>query len=232
MELSIIVCVFNEISFIEESYKELIDSCESKKIKYELIIIDNNSNDGTKDWLNSKNHIKVKKIFNKSNIGKGGSIKKGIEFSNGKYLIIFDPDREYEVNSIWDCLERIKKSDAVCVLGSRLLGERKIYKYAINYYGVIFLSKIINFLYRTSLTDTATAIKCFKSDFIKNVPLKSNGFNLDFELVCRTALSGGKIEEVSVNYFPRTKKEGKKIKAFKDGIQSLLVILRDRFFKI
>ena len=112
------------------------------------------------------------------------------------------------------------------------MGERKIYKYAINYYGVIFLSKVINFLYGTSLTDTATAIKCFKSDFIKNVPLKSNGFNLDFELVCRTALSGGKIEEVSVNYFPRTKKEGKKIKAYKDGIQSLLVILRDRFFKI
>ena len=200
-----------------------------KQLEYEIIIIDNASNDGTKEWLESLSNEKVIKILNNKNIGKGGSIKKGINKAAGEYLIIFDPDQEYEIQSIWDCLNHLKKTDAMCVLGSRLLGE-KIYKYAINYYGVIFIQGN-KFLYRTSLTDTATAIKCFKSDFIKNVPLKSNGFNLDFELVCRTALSGGKIEEVSVNYFPRTKKEGKKIKAFKDGIQSLLVILEIDFLK-
>ena len=97
---------------------------------------------------------------------------------------------------------------------------------------MIFLSKVINLLYKTNLTDTATAIKCFNSDFIKVIPLESNGFNLDFELVCRTAITGGKIEEVSVNYFPRSKSEGKKIRAFKDGFESILVILRDRIFKI
>ena len=232
MELSIIVCVYNEISFIEKSFSELIKSCESKKTDYEIIIIDNNSSDGTKDWLKSLTHKRVKKIFNKINLGKGGSIKKGIEMSEGKYLIIFDPDQEYEVQSIWDCLDKIKTSNAMCVLGSRLLNDTKTYKYALNYYGVIFLSKVINLLYKTNLTDTATAIKCFNSDFIKVIPLKSNGFNLDFELVCRTAITGGKIEEVSVNYFPRSKSEGKKIRAFKDGFESILVILRDRIFKI
>jgi glycosyltransferase involved in cell wall biosynthesis len=232
MKLSIILCVYNEIRVIEKSFHELYKNCEKKQIEYEIIIIDNASTDGTKEWLESLRNEKVIKILNNKNIGKGGSIKKGINKAAGEFLIIFDPDQEYEIQSIWDCLNQLKKTDAMCVLGSRLLGERKVYKYAINYYGVIFLSKIINFLYSTNLTDTATAIKCFKSDFIKNVPLKSNGFNLDFELVCRTALLGGKIEEVSINYFPRTKKEGKKIKAFKDGIQSILVILRDRIFKI
>tara|TARA_B100000989_G_scaffold151108_1_gene112692 strand:- start:29675 stop:30373 length:699 start_codon:yes stop_codon:yes gene_type:complete len=232
MKLSIILCVYNEIRFIDKSFKELYKNCEKKQLEYEILIIDNASSDGTKEWLESLCNEKVIKIFNNKNIGKGGSIKKAINKAVGEYLIIFDPDQEYEIQSIWDCLDQLKKTNATCVLGSRLLGEKKIYKYATNYYGVIFLSKLINFLYRTNLTDTATAIKCFKSDFIKNVPLKSNGFNLDFELVCRTALLGGKIEEVSVNYFPRTKKEGKKIKALKDGSQSLIVILRDRFFKI
>ena len=119
-----------------------------------------------------------------------------------------------------------------CVLGSRRLDQHSNYKYAINYYGVVFLSFCINLLYRTSLTDTATAIKCFDTNFIKNVPLVSDGFNLDFELVCRVARLGGKIEEVNVNYFPRSKEEGKKIKAIQDGFASLIVIFRDRLFNL
>ena len=148
MELSIIVCVYNEISFIEKSFSELIKSCESKKTDYEIIIIDNNSSDGTKDWLKSLTHKRVKKIFNKINLGKGGSIKKGIEMSEGKYLIIFDPDQEYEVQSIWDCLDKIKTSNAMCVLGSRLLNDTKTYKYALNYYGVIFCQKLLTYFIR------------------------------------------------------------------------------------
>ncbi len=232
MKLSIILCVYNEIRVIQDSFRNLYADCESKNIEYEIIIVDNNSNDGTREWLRRITEKKVIKIFNDANLGKGGSIKKAIDQASGKYLIIFDPDQEYETQSIWDCLSKIETSSVECVLGSRRLESQKKYKYALNYYGVIFLSSIINFLYGTSLTDTATAVKCFRTDFIKKIPLVSNGFNLDFELVCRVAKFGGKIEEVHVNYFPRTKAEGKKINAIRDGISSLIVIIRDRFLNI
>jgi dolichol-phosphate mannosyltransferase len=232
MKLSIILCVYNEIRVIEKSFQELYRDCESKEMEYEIIIVDNNSSDGTKEWLDSLENPSVTKVFNEKNIGKGGSIKKGIGIASGKFLIIFDPDQEYETQSIWDCLNKIESSGAQCILGSRRLEQHRNYKYAINYYGVVFLSSFINLLYNTSLTDTATAIKCFNTKFLKNVPLVSDGFNLDFELVCRVARLGGKIEEVNVNYFPRSKAEGKKIKALQDGFASLIVILRDRLFKL
>ena len=114
MKLSIILCVYNEIRVIDKSFHELYENCEKKQLEYEIIIIDNASNDGTKEWLESLSNEKVIKILNNKNIGKGGSIKKGINKAAGEYLIIFDPDQEYEIQSIWDCLNHLKKR-TLCV---------------------------------------------------------------------------------------------------------------------
>tara|TARA_B100001063_G_C16716014_1_gene530769 strand:+ start:51 stop:320 length:270 start_codon:yes stop_codon:yes gene_type:complete len=89
---------------------------------------------------------------------------------------------------------------------------------------------VINILYGQKLTDSASALKIFKKKFINGVKLKRNGFNLDFELVCRSAIKKGKIGEIQVDYYPRSKAEGKKIKALKDGFSSIVAIIFDRFF--
>ena len=229
MKISIVLCVFNEIRVISDSFERLKKDCDDKGFGFEIIIVDNNSSDGTREWLESCEDESVIKIYNEVNIGKGGSIKKAIKAAKGEYLVIFDPDQEYENSAIWDSLIKIEATTAKCVLGSRRLGNRRIYKYPLNYYGVVLLTTLINILYGTKLTDAATAVKCFDLNFLKSLPLVSNGFNLDFELVCRVAKYGGNIEEVKVNYFPRSKDEGKKINALKDGLLSLIVILRVRF---
>ena len=76
--LTIIVCAFNEIEFIEKSINELRDSINSQDIKVEVIVIDNGSKDGTREWLKKFEDPSFKVILNESNLGKGGSIKKGI----------------------------------------------------------------------------------------------------------------------------------------------------------
>jgi len=230
VKVSIVLCVLNEIRVISDSFERLKQSCEEKQFGIEIIIVDNNSDDGTKAWLNSCEHPSVVKIFNSANLGKGGSIKKAIAIAQGEYLIIFDPDQEYDPSAIWDALSKIEGTDAKCVLGSRRLYQRTKYIYLLNYWGVVFLTTVINMLYGTRLTDAATAVKCFDLKFLKQIPLVSNGFNLDFELVCRVAQYGGKISECDASYSPRSRSEGKKLKAFKDGIQSLIVILKIRFF--
>ncbi len=226
MKISIVLCVFNEIRVIKDSFESLKKDCDDRDLAFEIIIVDNNSSDGTREWLESCEDESVIKIYNKVNIGNGGSIKKAIKAAKGEYLVIFDPDQEYENVAIWDSLLKIEVTGAKCILGSRRLGGRRIYKYPLNYYGVVMLTTLINILYGTKLTDAATAVKCFDLGFLKSIPLVSNGFNLDFELVCRVAQCGGNIDEVQANYFPRSKAEGKKINAVKDGLLSLIVIIR------
>lgn len=220
--------MYNEIRSVDRSFRRVIRACKERGVIYEIILIDNNSYDGTREWVAARDESNVIKIFNKKNLGKGGSIKEAIKRANGKYFVIYDPDEEYEPSAIWDSIEKIQLTNADCVLASRTLGGRKKYKYLANYYGVVFLTGLINLLYGTKLTDTATAVKTFNLKFLKQAKLISNGFNLDFELVCRIAKMGGSIEEVQANYYPRSKKEGKKLKAFKDGILSLGIIILTR----
>jgi glycosyltransferase involved in cell wall biosynthesis len=223
------MCAYNEIGRIEKSYEDLLESRKNRNEKIEILFIDNGSTDGTREWLQTITDPDVKLIFNETNLGKGGSIKKGIQLSEGKYVVIHDPDFEYRAADVWKCYDHAKETGAAFVLGSRILGDEVRYEYLANYLGVKFLSFVINVLYGCRLTDTATAMKLLDGDVIRSLSLRCNGFDLDFELVTRVARSGGRIVEVPAEYYPRTVAEGKKIKAIQDGLASLKVILKDRF---
>ena len=227
--LTIIVCAFNEINLIERAINELEDFINSQKYDIEVIILDNGSTDGTREWLNQFKNSKFKIALNEKNLGKGGSIKKGIYLSKGKYIVIHDPDLEYRANDIWKLLEKAQQTNSTFVLGSRILTNKPQYRYLRTYLGVLFLTWVIRGLYGIKISDSATALKLIKGDFARKLNLASNGFDLDFELITRTARLGGRFNEVGVDYTPRTFEGGKKLKPFKDGILSLLAIIRDRF---
>ena len=61
------------------------------------------------------------------------------------------------------------------------------------------------------LTDTVTALKLFRSEVIKDLDLRTSGFELDHEITSKLLAQGHRIEEVPIQYFPRSKAEGKKI---------------------
>ena len=70
------------------------------QVYYEVIIIDNCSTDGTREWIESISQPNVITILNDTNLGKGGSIKLGISAANGDYILIHDPDLEYSTKDL------------------------------------------------------------------------------------------------------------------------------------
>ncbi len=227
MSVSIICCIFNEISLAPKNFENLFSFCQKQKWNFEIIIIDNNSSDGTKEWLQNLSNDKVVKLFNDINIGKGGSIKLGI--ANAKYNkgIIFDLDGEYFVDDINDGLFELMNN--TIVLASRRLGKEKAkYIYHENYLGVRLIDTLINILYRSNLLDTATGLKFIDINFFKKSKIKYNGFNVDFELVCLALNSNKSIAMIPGKYIPRSKAEGKKIRALKDGFLSLVCIIHTK----
>jgi len=227
LNLSIIMCTYNEIARIERALLEVTKFIETRPEKVEILVIDNCSTDGTKEFLAKYSHPKVRVLFNPQNLGKGGSIRKGISESQGEYFVIFDPDLEYTILDAFSCYDAIIKNGVEGVLGSRLIGKRIKYHYLANYVGVVFLTSIINSLFGSRLTDSATATKLFKTSFVKNIAFRCTGFDFDFELVTRVLKCGGSIIEIPAGYEPRTVAEGKKIKAVRDGMASLKIILED-----
>ena len=113
------------------------------------------------------------------------------------------------------------KLDAV--FGSRIKNDEVYFYYKINRVFVVFLTKLINLLYHGSFTDVATNHKIIKREVLNKLNLNSRGFTLDFEISLKLAKYKFRYDEISIEYHPRTYKEGKKIN-FLDAIKSLFVI--------
>jgi len=228
-DLTIIICSYNEIGKIEKTYEDLLQTLEKRKENAEIIFIDNGSTDGTREFLSKICKPNIQVIYNEENLGKGGSLKKGIKLSKGNYVVVHDSDFEYRASDIWGCYDHAESEKVSLVLGGRFENGKVDGYNLMNYFGVRFLTFLINVLYGCWLKDSASAIKLFKGEFLRSIQLESDGFELDFELVVRVARIGGKILEFPVRYYPRTSEEGKKVRAFNDGFASLKVILRNRF---
>ena len=198
---------------------------------FEIFICDNNSNDGSKEFLKeieAKQSNEIKFIYNEKNLGKGGSIKKCISLSKGDFIIIFDVD-EYLVSDLIkaDNFLNINKQTQFLV-GSRVIHQKK-FIYKKNYYGVRIMTMLINFLYKTKISDSAGATKIFKKKIYDDLSIETNGFNFEFEVLCKFAKQGHNVSEFSIEYFPRSIAEGKKLRAFKDGSLILWTILKNYF---
>ena len=84
-------------------------------------------------------------------------------------------------------------------------------------------------LYGTQITDSETATKIFELNF-QRINILTNGFNFEFELLCKFAKNKKIISEKNISYFPRSFAEGKKINALIDGLKILFIIIYSRLF--
>ena len=96
MKISILIPLYNEENTVIEIL-EKVNKQNNETVSLEIIVIDDNSSDGTKEILQEKIKDKVSQlIFNESNHGKGYCVKKGIENANGDVILIQDADLEYD----------------------------------------------------------------------------------------------------------------------------------------
>ena len=210
MLLSVLIPCFNEKNTIEEIVNR-INKLED--LNLEIIVIDDNSDDGTRKILQEKIKDKVSQlIFNESNHGKGYCIKKGIENANGDVILIQDADLEYDPKEYYKLIKPISDGNADVVFGSRFIGgdQRRI----LFFWHTIankFLTILSNMFTNLNLTDMETCYKIFKKSLMEKIDLKEKGFGFDPEITAKLAKQKPRIYEVGISYFGRTYAEGKKI---------------------
>ncbi len=226
-KLSVIICCYNERSTIRDVIEKTQGVHLGEEWTREIIVVDNNSTDGTREILQQIDYPNVNIIFHQENLGKGMSIRTGIKNMTGDYMIIQDADHEYDPAEHTRFCQYVDETGALAVFGSRILGGEVKYEYMRAYLGVRFLTFLTNLLFGGHLTDVATATKMVQADLVKSLNLTCTGFDLDFELPDKLLLSGHDIEELPIKYNPRTYADGKKITVI-DGLKGLQIMLRDR----
>jgi len=233
--ISVIIPVYNESATFSKLIEKII-SLKIKGIKLQIIIVESNSSDGTKEQVELLDKKKFDIIFQKKAKGKGSAVIEGLKKVKGDIILIQDGDLEYDPNDYYSMISPILKGKTNFVLGARIkngiLGMRKfnnnfIKSFIFNFSHII-LTFSFNLIYTQNLKDPWTCYKVFKKSCIKDMKFECLGFDFDMELLCKLVKKGFIPKEIPVNYISRTHQEGKKVSIIRDGPKAIMAMIKYR----
>ena len=234
MKLSIIIPAYNEEETIADVVRQ-VQAVDLGHIRKEIIVVDDASQDRTRDILRTFPHVIT--VSHPTNKGKGAALNTGIGMATGDIVLFQDADLEYTPNDYSVMIEPIINGRCEAVLGSRFLHKRLVFwgkkksPYFSHYIGNVLIIWLTNLLYHRHFSDYEGCYKAFARPVLLETPVRANGFEFDNELICKLLRKNIRMEEVPIHYDPRTYAQGKKI-TWRHGLIMLLTIVKWRFARI
>lgn len=228
--LSIVIPAYNEERFLG-TLLERIQAVDltPQGLEKELIVVDDCSNDGTSAVARRFPGVVV--CRHEHNSGKGKAVRTGIARATGDYVMIQDADLEYDPRDYIPMVGALLTGRADVVYGSRymngLFGSKHAQQSWPAYLGGRSLSIAALLCTGRYLTDTVTALKLFPRALLDELKLETTGFELDHEITSKVLARKRQIVEVAIQYFPRSREDGKKIGAT-DWLRGLRTFWRFR----
>ena len=233
--LSIIVPVYNE----ENTINVILDKIKNVRLLNEMnkdiVIINDGSTDNSDNLINKyiedNKFLSIHYLTHKVNEGKGASIQSALKSISGNYVIIQDADLEYDPEEYNILLRPMIDGFADVVYGSRFIsGNPHRILFFGNRMGNVILTLLSNIFTNLNLSDIQSCYKLFKTDIIKTLTLKENGFGFEAEVTARISkIPKIKIYEVGISYHGRTYEEGKKLK-FRDALRIFYCVIKYNIF--
>jgi glycosyltransferase involved in cell wall biosynthesis len=228
VKLSVVIPAYNEEATLAAVIRKLLDV----PYLFEIVIVDDCSTDATQSIVArlATEHVCVRTIRHKQNLGKTGALKSGFAATTGDIVIVQDADLEYDPLEIKDIIQPIVDGFADVVYGSRFSVYRANHAfYLYHYLANRFLTLTSNLLTNVAFSDVETGYKAIRGEIIRNMVITSTGFGFEVEVTAKVSKLGCAIFEVPISYHGRTYQQGKKI-SYLDGIAALWYIFQYNWF--
>ncbi len=224
-DLTVVIPVFDEIATLET----ILDRVESVPIDKEIVVVDDGSSDGSREFLvkreRERRDPRFRVFLHERNQGKTGALRTGFREARGRTIVVQDADLEYDPADYPKLLEPILSGRADVVYGSRFQGSPRRVLMFWHTIGNRLLTLFSNAFTNLNLTDMETCYKVFRAEVIQSLPIRSQGFGFEAEVTVKVAQRGCRVYEVPIAYHGRQYWEGKKI-TWRDGIHAVAVTLR------
>lgn len=212
-KLSILVPAYNENETIIDNLEETCRLFREAKWDFEIIVIDDGSEDGTwtrlKEVVRRHPQVKIKRHYH--NHGKGRALKYGCRFAKGDYIAFLDADLELHPRQLLRFIDILHETGVDVVIGSKWHPESVLnYPFARGLVSRAYYT-VVRLLFRLPVRDTQTGIKLFKAEVLKRIfpVILVKKYAHDLEILVNVRRLGYRIVEAPVEVLFKRKHMGR-----------------------
>ncbi|HCO24427.1 MAG: cell wall biosynthesis glycosyltransferase [Gimesia sp.] len=207
MKLSVLIPAYNEEQNIGKCLAEIQSVLRKEHIPYEIIVVNDNSTDGTAEIVLEK--IKTDSAIHLENrtlpSGFGRAIRSGLSVVQGDVVIIYMADQSDDPNNLVDYYRKIEEGYD-CVFGSRFIQGSHVENYP---HFKRFVNRIVNtvmkYMFWTRFNDLTNAFKAYRTEVIEDCgPYHASHFNITLEMSLGALIRKYNIAEIPINWYGRT----------------------------
>jgi glycosyltransferase involved in cell wall biosynthesis len=201
MLLSIIIPVYNEELTVGNVIDRVKNVMQKTGLKHEIIVVDDCSYDKSLE-VAKKHNAKIYTL--KEHLGKGYALRAGFAKAKGDIIITIDSDGSHRPEELPRVLAPILQDKADLVIGSRYLKQKNVAARKLNAFGVQIFNFLIQLLTGVAITDSQSGYRAMKHEVLKDQKLKSGGYEIESEMLVKTAKKGFRVTEVPISFQQRT----------------------------
>jgi glycosyltransferase involved in cell wall biosynthesis len=201
MMLSIIIPVYNE----ELTIGNIIDRAKVAAGKiglpYEIIVINDMSYDRSLEVALKR---KVRIFSLKTHLGKGYALRAGFAQARGDVIVTIDSDGSHWPEELNEVLAPVLAGEVDMVIGSRYMNHKHVAARKLNKFGVRIFNYLIQLFTGVAITDSQSGYRAMKREVLEGQKLKSGEYEIESEMLVKTAKAGFRVAEVPITFEQRT----------------------------
>lgn len=198
MKLSVILPAYNEAENVKRFPTELVPYLDQLDLEYEIILIDDGSNDGTPEAAEALQIPQLRIVRHDQNRGVGAAVRTGIGSATGELLVMLDTDLTFHPRYIQDLLTRFNQNDVDFIIGSPRLASfsREIQWY--RRFISICAGKVYSLLLGRRITAVTPIFRLYRTKDLKDLMLEAEKFDITVEILFKLISEGKRYAEVPV----------------------------------
>lgn len=219
--ISVVVPVFNEEPTVGNVIERLKNVLQKIGLNYEIIVVDDCSRDNSVA-VAKRNQVLVYTL--KQHMGKGYALRVGFAKVKGDVVVTIDSDGSHRPEELPRLLKPLLMGEADLVIGSRFMNAHTFYAKRINAAGNRLFNLLIHFLIRSPITDSQSGYRVMTKQVLQCMKLWSVEYEIESEMLVKTARSRFRIKEVPISFVQRTYGTSN-VDPLVDGLKILLSIV-------